>query len=329
MFSRIKRIQGVIFLLALSWVVGCAQTKTVPGYARAGDHVVLGLGGIERNVNGEVALARSDLTITLTDANNVVHNLEARYLFKSFPDYSSWLTGSNLEGTITNYALTDMVPFDGGWFAVVPLTYPGQYTSPLPLAVGDATVAVTSPKLTPIGNAVEGDLSAIPIEIIPGTSAPDSEYIRQFLGYLDNGRNFLIEPDDLTGVSEVGGAYLVIDYNDDSFFRPGVEPVVVPAGHNPFAQLSYNHVPNGDGTGTLYVTLLNPAGFKTLANLDQNSSLLSDLRVRLNYFPSNNQPWATEAKASFSVDVANSYYIDMNGDVIANVTPVMTHVEDL
>ena len=321
--------KGSLFLLALFWLAGCVQTKSSPGYARAGDFIVLGLGGVQRNSDGAVSLKASDLTITLTDANSTVHSVDARYVFKSYVDHSTWMNAVSLDGSISSYGLTDMVAFDGGWFAMVPLVVPGTQSVPLPLAPGAATVSITSPKLTNIGNALEGDLSAIPLDIIPGTATRDFDFEQQFAGYSDNQRNFLIEPDDLTGINEVGGAFLVINYNDDSFLLPGVDPMVVPADHNPFVQLNYNHEPNGDGTGTVYVTLLNPEGFKTVAAQTQNSSLLANLAVKLMYFPSSANPETVAAKASFSVDTVESYYIDMNGAVISGLSPVMTHIADL
>ena len=326
----IKLFKASLFILALFWLAGCVQTKTTPGYAKAGDYIVLGLGGVERNANGAVSLRPTDLTITLTDANSVDHALKARYVFKSYVDYSTWMNAGILNGSEAPFGLTDMVPFDGGWFAVAPLTYPGLYTSPLPLAVGPATVSITSPKLTNIASSIqEGDLSAIPIDIIAGISPHDNDFQGQFFTYVDSGRNFVIAPDDLTGITEVGGAFLVINYNDDSFFNSGVEPMAVPSDHNPFVQLSYNHVANGDGTGTLYVTLLNPAGFKTVATASQNSSLLSSLTVKLMYFPAGTELEVAAAKASFSIDTASSYYIGMDGAVLSGITPVMTHIADL
>lgn len=326
----IKIFKASFFVLALVWLAGCVQYKTTPGYARTGDYIVLGLGGVERNTNGAAALKPSDLTITLTDANSVDHELRARYVFKSYVDYGTWMNSGILDGSEALFGLTDMVPFDGGWFAVAPLTYPGLYTSPLPLAVGPAMVSVTSPKLTNIvSSAAEGDLSAIPIDIIAGISPHDNDFQGQFFSYVDSGRNFVIVPGDLTGITEVGGAFLVINYNDDSFFNSDVEPMVVPSDHNPFVQLSYNHVANGDGTGTLYVSLLNPAGFKTLATASQNSSLLSSLAVKLMYFPVGFGVEVAAAKASFSVDAASSYYIGMDGAILSGITPVMTHIADL
>ena len=65
-----------IALLAGGVLAGCVQTKTTPGYARAGDHVVIGLGGLERNAQGEPILTASDLTITLTDFGSAQFSLD-------------------------------------------------------------------------------------------------------------------------------------------------------------------------------------------------------------------------------------------------------------
>ena len=192
--------------------------------------------------------------------------------------------------------------------------------------MGPATISVTSPKLLNTANGVEGDLSSIPIEIIAGSSAQDVDFVRQFGAYNSTPTSFVVEPSSLTGISSVGGAFFTINYNDDSFFTNGLEPIVVPSNHNPYVQLNYNVVPNGDGTGKILVTLLNPAGFKTVVTADPNSSYLSDLTVRLNYF-SSGTPAA--AKANFSVDAGNSYYIGLNGAVIPGVTPELTHAVDL
>jgi hypothetical protein len=313
-------------LLVLAWLGGCVQTKTTPGYARAGDNIIIGLGGIERNTGGEPALKASDLTVVLTDADGNEHELLPSYIFKSYLDYNAQMNTFTFDGTNASAGLTGMVPFDGGWFLVVPLIYPGQFNSPLPLAIGPATVSITSPKLDNTANFIEGDLDAIPIEIIEGTSTQDGEFVRQFVGYSPNPKNFVISPDNLSGLDAVGGGYLVINYNNDAFFKAGLEPMLVPSDHNPYVQLNYHVKPNGDGTGSIYVVLLNPAGFRTLATASPNSSLLSDLSVRLVYF-SDGTP--AQAKANFTLDSSSSYYIDMEGAVIDGILPTMTHAEDL
>jgi hypothetical protein len=318
--------QLVLLAVTALWLSGCVQTKTTPGYARAGDHIVIGLGGAIRNTQGTAALKASDLTVRLTDSNNQQFLLESRFIFKSYVDYSAQVNTFSFDGTNTNVGLTGMVPYDGGWFVVAPLTLPGQYNSPLPLAVGAATISVTSPKLTNTANNVEGNLNAIPIQILAGTAPEDANFVKQFVGYLSAPTSFVVHPNSLVGINDVGGAFLAIEYSDDSFFRNSVMPVVVPADHNPYVQTNYNIVPNGDGTGTIYVTLVNPAGFKTLATGGPNSSRLSDLTVRMNYF-SNGTP--AQAKTKFGINTFKSSYFDLNGNSIGSIYPVLTHAVDL
>ncbi|MCB1841810.1 MAG: hypothetical protein KDI09_02515 [Halioglobus sp.] len=312
--------------IALIWLAGCVQTKTTPGYARAGDHIVIGLGGAVRNAGGTASLKASDLVITLRDFSNQQFQLEPRFIFKSYADHSAQINTFSMDGTNVQAGLTGMVPYDGGWFVVAPLTYPAQYASPLPLAVGAATISVTSPKLINTANSIEGNLSAIPIEIIAGVSAQDVDFVRQFIGYVNTPNSFLVRPNSLIGVNDVGGAFLAIEYSDDTFFKNGVMPVVVPSDHNPYAQTSYHIVPNGDGSGTIYVTMVNPAGFKTVATATPNASRLSDLTVRLNYF-SNGTP--AQAKTRFSLNTMKSHYFDLNGATMGSTYPVLTHASDL
>lgn len=322
-FSTFK---AVSLALALLWLTGCVQTKSVPAYARAGDIIVLGLGGAHRNAVSEPVLTVDDLTITLTDSASTVHNLQGLKTFKSYPDYVSSINVTALGGGATSLGL---VPFDGGWFVTVPLTAIGDLESPLPLATGAATIAISSPKLVNTASSIEGDLDAIPIEIIPGTATYDEQYNDQFGYYSPSDNNFVISPDDLTGVDMVGGAYFVINYTDDSIFNSGLMPVVLPSNHNPFVQLSYNVVPSGTGTGgVIYVTLLNPAGFTTFETATNNTSLLADLTVKLQYFPQAALDVGLY-KANFAVDIGSSYYIDVNGNLIAGMQPTMVHAVDL
>ena len=319
-------VRCMALILVAAWLAGCVQSKPTPGYARTGDHIVLGLGGILRNAGGARLLTPEDLTIKLTDANSVQHTLKARYVFRAYPDHGATMNTLTLQGAYPQLGLTNMVPFDGGWFAVTPLTVPDQYDSPLPLAVGPATLSITSNKLNNINNSAEGDLTAIPIEILPGVSVQDVDYARQFLGYVSNTSGFVITPGSLAGISAVGGASLVINYSDDNFFNSGLDPMVVPIDQHPYVQLNYNVVPNGDGSGSIIVTLLNPAGFKTQATAEANSALLSHLGVKLLYFSDGT---AAAAKANFSLDVDRSYYIDMNGTMLPGVSPYLTHLHDL
>ncbi|MEH6591123.1 MAG: hypothetical protein V7746_12755 [Halioglobus sp.] len=304
---------------------GCVQTKSVPGYARAGDVVVLGLGGIHRNAQSASLLSVNDLTITLTDANHVIHPLVGSKMFKAYPAYDSTLNGRVIDGLLSPMSVE---LYDGAWNVTVPLTVDGTTdTSPLPLAIGPATISITSAKLTDTQLLTEGSLAAIPIEIVEGTSAYDADYNQQFAMYQQSFDVFDISPDDLTGINSVAGGFFVISYSDDSLFKSGLLPTVVPSNHNPYVQLSYNVVENGDGTGLIYVSLLNPDGFKSTSSATIRSSRLSDLSVRMQYFPEGASK--VQVENSVSVNLVESYYIDMNGDEISGLEPSMTHLIDL
>ena len=320
---RVITLKTIAVALMLASLWGCVQTRPVPGYARVGDVLVLGLGGIERNSASEPVLRPSDLTITITDANDT-YNLAATNIFKSYPDYKAFMNTAAIDGGDQGL---ELVPFDGGWFAVVPLITPGSAV-PLPLAPGQATISISSSKLINTADPFEGDLSNIGIEILAGTTSVDPQYLAQFTGYAATENNFIVSPGDLNGITDIAGAFFKIDYNDDTYFKDGIEPMVVPSGHNPYVQLAYNVVSNGDGTGSINVTLLNPAGFKPQTSSDTNSSLLADLSVSLAYFPDGDGQAAT-ANTKFSLDTSGSYYIDGNGAVISGLAPTFTHYSEL
>lgn len=325
-FSSPAKVLALLLCLGLP-LSGCIQFKPVPGYARAGDYIIIGLGGVHRNAGGEGELKKEDLAITITDANTMTYDLEARYVFRSYLDYAAMVNTLALDGTAQGVGLTGLVPFDGGWFAVVPLTHAGQYDAPLvELATGPANITVSSSKLNNTAQLREGDLSDLPIEILSGVSQQDDDYVAQFSTYPSTEHNFVIKPDNLGGVADIAGAFVVINYNDDSFFKNGLEPMIVPAHHNPYAQLSYHVEDNGNGTGSIAITLLNPAGFKSSNTTTTNASLLADLTVRLVYFTSGS---IAQAKSIFSLDNAASYYIDSNGAVIGSLSPTLVHAADL
>jgi hypothetical protein len=321
----------LIFVVSLAWLSGCVQTTPVPGVARAGDVIVVGLGGIARNSDGATTLKPSDLAITLTDSASTVHSLEPKYIFKAYPDYASFLNTAIQNDFIHSANLTGMVPYDGGWFVMARLMTVGTNDPITNLALGPATVAVNSPssKLTNINDGSEGNLASLPLEIIAGSTPFNENYERQFIAYQHGGNSFVVQPDGLDQGTVVGGGFFVIDYIDDSVFAKN--PAVVPSDHNPYVQLNYNVVPNGNGTGSIYVTLLNPAGFKdkaTLTNpstLDPKVSPHSNLDFQLMYYGFT----PAEAKANFSINTAESYYIGMDGATLGGVSPVMAHYEDL
>ncbi|MCB1700889.1 MAG: hypothetical protein H6985_08755 [Pseudomonadales bacterium] len=91
---------------------------------------------------------------------------------------------------------------------------------------------MSSPKINNTGNFLEGNLDAIPIEIIEGVSTQDTDFVRQFVGYVATPKGFVISPDSLAGIDELGGAFLAINYSDEhrhgwsgaSRHRPHADP---------------------------------------------------------------------------------------------------------
>ena len=96
--------------------------------------------------------------------------------------------------------------------------------------------------------------------------------------------------------------------------------------HNPYVQLSYNVVPDGGTGGTIYVTLLNPAGFRDLSSSTTNSSLVSNLNIKLVYF--NDGGTVLDAQNSFSIRQDLSYYIGLDGTELA-LDPELKHLSEL
>lgn len=320
MFGRLARTLSMLCIGAAVFLAGCVQMTPIPGYARAGDALVLGLGGIKRNVGGNQALTLSDITVTLTDSANNTYNLAPQHLFKAFPDYASQMNYQMIGGTSTMAPLT-IEPFDGGWFVAVRLP-----TSTPAVATGPATISITSPtgKLLnspsngnygTFPNMIhDGDLASIPLEILPGTTNPSSaastNYMNQFRGYSNAlTAGFNIAPSSLLGLTDVGGMQVTLTYTNSAY-----KPIVFPYNHNPSINLQQNTIDNGDGTYTLNVILTAPQGFAATETPRKPS--LRDLNLRVMFFGTSG------AAAAPDFQVVSSKLIDTSGNVIPGVTAV-------
>lgn len=332
-----------LFLLVFTTLMyGCVQTSPIPGYAKNGDVIVLGLGGINRNAQGATNLNASDLTVTLTGSDNTVYSLRVDDTFQAFPSYNSVIN----KNTVVLGQSNGLVSFDGAWFAVVSI----RDTSGdllVNLAPGNAGISVSSPAITnrvgtPEGIAGEGDLANLSIEILADSNNPliadvadpaaVSAFNSQFEYYKSSPTNYYIAPPVFptgAGVDDdevVGGAYIVIDYT--GFDVTAFEPLVLPSSHNPYLNLSYRIEDDGTGTdsGKIHVYLLNPYGFTSVAERDTRQSVYTDLSLVL-------ETVGTVAPAdiatAFTLNTAETYYIDDAGDILPGYTPSMTHVSEL
>jgi hypothetical protein len=297
------------------------QQYPIPYVARAGDTLVLGLGGIQRNAYGNQNLQTTDIQVTLTDHAGQQFVLEPNATFKAFPEYASLV---NSYAVKSNYSLH---PFDGGWFLDVSLVSwdEASYGEPLSLAPGAGTLSIVSSQLSNTALAgYDGDLTNIPIEILPGVADTNiaSSYTNQLAAYTKEGGLPLISPDNLSGVSSVGGLQLAITYpRAAEYLDENTPPMVVPSGHNPYVQIAQNIVVNSNGTNTINVLLTAQKGFSSAANKTPFTPLLSDLSVQIMYFPKDERPSAAQLLSDFQI--GSGTYVDLNGGAMA-IHPVMT-----
>lgn len=317
--NTMNRFTVALLTSLLALLGGCVQIAPSPSFAHAGDTIVLGLGGINRNWGGEKP---RNLQLTITDAANQTFPLQAAVTFQAFPDYRS---GANVMA-MDNGGDVGLQPYDGGWFISVDLN---DAFGPLNLAPGPATIHVAADNLTvardeqgqPFSN--EGDLSQIPLEIIAGPPLPNTS-LAQYAAYDNRGTHFLVRPTGNTSAT-IGGAYYAIQYLDGGLFDT-IKPMVYPVSHNPFIKMDYKVQDNGDGTGTYFVYIYNPSGFTVAAPREPKQASLPDLGVHVEYF----NVGATDAmKTNFVLDQANSYFIDINGNRITGLQPQMLHASDL
>jgi hypothetical protein len=306
--------------LAVFFLSGCVQIGSIPGYARSGDTIVLGLGGIGRNWRGEKP---KNLQVVITDSAAHSYPLKLGVTFQAYPDYLSGVNVMALDGSDG----IKLEPYDGGWFISAALT--GNGGAPLDLALGAATLRITADNLNVAVDeqgqlfSQEGNLSSIPIEILPGAPSTTNA-TTQFGAYDNRDSHFLIRPVSASSAT-FGGAYYVINYQSDSAFG-SMPPMIFPISHNPFVKMDYKLQQNGNGSGTYYVYIYNPAGFTATSPRAPKQAPPRDLGIYLEYY---DVQGGDDAKTNFSLDALNSYFIDTNGNKIPGLQAEMRHATDL
>lgn len=311
-----NHLRLLLSLLVSLSLTACIQTKTIPSSAQDGTSILLGLGGINRNAQGNQHLSLDDLTITLRDANGTEFTPLKERIFKVYPSYNNRIFSNSSVAKNAN-----IFPYDGGWFVVISLV--NDEFGPLGLAPGLAELSIVSSELSnPKPLSQEGDLSQIPLLVLEGTGTYDYTYISQFDYYQASQNSFVIAPDNLGSHTLIGGVNIVINLGENSDTISNSPPIVLPSGHNPFVQLTSRIVENEDGSASLLATVLCPKGFVSADQLGQDNALLSDLSVTLQAFDSN-------AQTLYTLDTTHSYYIDIDGNKIDNLSPVMTHISEI
>jgi hypothetical protein len=309
------KIKGLLLSAAALFVLsGCISKVPTPSFARPGDVVNIGLGGIKRNT-GMQLIGRDNLTVTITDANSVVHTPQILGTYRVFPDHTSIYAVEAQDRNHGDYG--QLYPHDGAVWMTIRLFDPS--TGNLPLAVGDATISVSSPDLIQTGHVDDGDYASFPIEILPGVGQV-SITDNQNLAYQTN-TYLTVRPSTTAGVSEIGGAQFEITFKSLITYDDAFEMRMVPLNHDPNLSLIQSIVDNGDGTKTLTAFLTNPNGFVPLASWSQGKSSFLDLHVGL---VSTNGGAAFQNFINTMSMTTNSFYVDGNGDPIPGISPVFS-----
>ncbi|MBI3561152.1 MAG: hypothetical protein HY080_05480 [Gammaproteobacteria bacterium] len=324
-----------ILLLSLG---GCASMQPLSNLARSGDTVTISLGGTDSNALTPI-LKKEEVSVTITDAAGRAYPVKLRNLFRVYSDptshYDYVATGSD------NQIETYVSPHQGQWMAVLDLVDPVS-AQPLPLAAGQANFAVSSPKLQTWVDYpgygwkwTNGDLSAIPIEIITGNGAPNPLNYLTPVSYSPlNG----LEPEPqveitATGIPSnlIGGGMFVFKYVIADFVSGN--PRVTTTTPDPNVQLASHNLPQGDGTALLKVMISNPHGFNlNNSKLDANGvntlragqSLLRSLRFSIAWDSSNNA--VSDTNWQNSISLVSGRYVDLNGNTMSELAPVVTKI---
>jgi len=333
--------KNLLILTLLAWLISsCASMQPLSNYARSGDTVSLALGGTI-DANAQVSVLKKDtITITITDSAGVTSPVMLRYLFRTYADPASAIGYRSYP--VTNWLPIEAYPepYTGQWIAIIDLTDPVSLT-PVPLAVGTATISVSSPDLIDFIDRVglgwtwtDGNLASIPIEILPGAGSSNS---LNYLSPISADPSFSLEPIDQIEVlpqgvpsNIVGGGEFSFSYRHDDFNIQAHGIRVVPTTPDPTAQLAYSRTDQGDGTTLLKVTVTNPNGFLQTNVHDikimSGMSPFRSLGFILVWDDPNGQNIVDDANWQTSIQMLTGSYVDIDGAPMPELTPTMTKV---
>lgn len=314
--SHFKRLKVILAgMLMLGALTACISPMTSPSYVQSGDFVSVNLGGIKRNLGGQL-LKRSQITATIKDANNNLYPLRIDRIYRVFPDHTSFYAGSMSIAPDTADP-SSFYPYDGAVY--VSLVLSDASNTPLPLVPGPATISVSSSKLIPTAMLGEGSYASISVQILPGTRTPSYEETQQYSVYAPM-KYLTIKPTAGTPSSPIYGGQFELQYNVAAIAADSLEPRLVPISHDPNISIIQSTKDNGDGTKSLLAYVTNPNGFETLSAWSIGKSNVLDLTFAV---ISDNSDTFTNWESNFNLVPATTYFVDENGDTIANVTPTL------
>jgi len=215
---------------------------------------------------------------------------------------------------------------------------------------GLATIAVESTEVNPPAEPTERqinleprylneDLSALPFEILDGIGDNITSEVYG-LGHLELGATILVTPDNEAGLlNNVGGAVYVFEYSTDSFIATdysgtiddgGGLPHLVKTSPDQHLQLATSRKDLGNNITELTAIVINPYGFHDDATWVPGTSYYDalniafswDLGVYVGQSVIDDSNWQSHV----SLVAEKSYYIDLDGNAIPGVTPVLSKV---
>jgi len=313
-------------------VSGCINIRPTPTYASTGDIVNIGLGGIKRNSFG-TTLTEDDVIATITsDADGLPYQVKVLGLYRAFPDHTSQYAVQSLDRNHTYYK--EVQPYDGQWWITLQLVeHDSENTEflPLPLAAGPAVISISSAALIDTGWENEGTLSSFPIEMVADPLNLTMARVRQpdpaepyLFGAYKPEKTLTVQPDMLASTTALGGMQIKLDYSGSSLAAgTPLVPRLVPVTHDPNINIIQNTIDHGDGTYSLIAMVTNPNGFVDLEGDDWaiGKSTHDDLNFAITLKDADKLEGNWQSR--YTLDQAESFFVDDNGDVVASITPTL------
>jgi len=337
---KLHSLKKLISLVAIMFVLSsCASMQSLSSYARTGDTVMIALGGSEDSNALVDVLKKENILITITDSAGVTYPITLRKLFKLHADYGSdYIHRSNV---VNGYWDMFVPALSGQWMGIVDLIDPVS-SVPHVLSVGPAKIAVSSPsQLTQkhiyktfgaYYDYTNGDLASIDIEILPGQGKINTLNHVQEVGFhpmdmLEPSPQIMVSPSAAPSIY-LGGGEFTFQYVQANF---NSALTAVPAIHDPNIQITSNTKDQGDGTSLLTVTMLNPKGFKVTSSRSMdvgvgNMSPFKSLKFSLSWTKLGTVAVVDDTNWQESIQMLNGHYIDLEGNVLSDITPVMNKV---
>jgi len=327
--SKFLHVIAIVVLIVVA--TGCVNSRTTPGYGRAGDYISIGLAGVKFNTDQNKTLRATDLTAVYHEiATATDYPVRVLNTFRAFPDHTSQYAVFSLDrsGDFGNEN-SDIEPYDGQWWVTLKLDDPVAGTPiTAPAGYGFLRISVVTPgdivdSYGGDGNSTQGHL----FELVAGTPNADPSAVAQFDSYRSI-PSLTVQPDAAYGVTAVGGFQIKLDYNTASLREVGlvkspVIPRLVPISHDPNINIIQHTVDNGSGDRSLIAMVTNPNGFiatSALGSWTPGNSIFEDLNMAVvvddgSVFAS----WSTD----YVLDPLESYYIDIDGAELVGVEPTL------